>query len=149
MSSMHLAAGAVTIGQAASETGVSSKMIRHYESLGLLGGIARTDGGYRTYGASELHTLRFIRRARDLGFSIEEIRQLLSLWQDKQRASREVRQVAARHIAELEQRIAQLQAMRATLAALVDGCTGDDRPTCPILSDLAGEPCSSTEHHCH
>ncbi|HET7774685.1 MAG TPA: MerR family DNA-binding protein, partial [Burkholderiaceae bacterium] len=84
-----------------------------------------------------------------LGFSIEEIRQLLSLWQDKQRASREVRQVASRHVAELEQRIAQLQSMRETLVALMDGCSGDDRPTCPILSDLAGEPCSGAEHHCH
>lgn len=140
---------AVTIGRAAADTGVSAKMIRHYESLGLLGGIARTDGGYRTYGASELHTLRFIRRARDLGFSIEEIRQLLSLWQDKQRASREVRQVATKHVAELEQRIAQLQAMRETLVTLMHGCTGDDRPSCPILNDLAGESCASREHHCH
>ena len=128
----------VAIGQAAGRAGVSARMVRHYESLGLLAGVARTDSGYRQYTEADVHTLRFIRRARDLGFSMEEIAQLLGLWQDKERASAQVKQIAQRHIASLNQRIAAMQAMQRSLQALVGCCHGDERPDCPILDDLAG-----------
>jgi len=129
----------MNIGQAAAATGVTPKMIRHYESLGLLPAVARSDAGYRRYDERTLHTLRFIRRARDLGFSLDEIAQLLGLWVDPQRASAEVRRLAQRHVADLDERIARMQAMRRSLQQLVQGCHGDDRPDCPILDDLAGE----------
>lgn len=128
----------VTIGQAADLAGVSARMVRHYESLGLLGGVARTGSGYRQYTEAEVHQLRFIRRARDLGFSMEEIAQLLGLWQDKARASSQVKKIAQQHIANLGERIAALQAMQRSLQALVGCCHGDERPDCPILDDLAG-----------
>ena len=128
----------MNIGQAAQATGVTPKMIRHYESLGLLPAVARSDAGYRRYDERTLHTLRFIRRARDLGFSLEEIAQLLGLWADPQRASAEVRALAQRHVADLDERIARMQAMRRSLQQLVQCCHGDDRPDCPILDDLAG-----------
>ena len=128
----------LTIGDAARETGVSAKMIRHYESVGLLAQARRSDAGYRQYGEPDLHTLRFIRRARDLGFSIEQIRELLALWQDRRRPSRQVKAFALAHIAELEQKLQQIQAMKATLEHLVRGCNGDDRPDCPIIDGLAG-----------
>ena len=127
----------VAIGQAAERAGVSARMVRHYESLGLLAGVARTDSGYRQYTEADVHSLRFIRRARDLGFSMEEIAQLLSLWQDKARASSQVKQIAQRHIASLNERIAAMQAMQRSLQALVGCCHGDERPDCPILDDLA------------
>ena len=117
---------------------VSARMLRHYESLGLLTGVARPDSGYRQYTEADVHTLRFIRRARDLGFSMEEIAALLGLWQDKARASSQVKQIAQRHIASLSERIAAMQAMQRSLQALVGCCHGDDRPDCPILDDLAG-----------
>ena len=128
----------VAIGQAAKRAGVSARMVRHYESLGLLAGVARTDSGYRQYTEADVHTLRFIRRARDLGFSMEEIAQLLGLWQDKARASAQVKQIAQRHIQSLSERIAAMQAMQRSLQALVGCCHGDGRPDCPILDDLAG-----------
>ncbi len=127
----------VAIGQAAERAGVSARMVRHYESLGLLPPVARTDGGYRQYTEADVHTLRFIRRARDLGFSMDEIAQLLGLWQDKQRASAQVKQIAQKHIASLTERIAAMQAMQRSLQALVACCHGDERPDCPILDDLA------------
>jgi len=129
--------GPLNIGQAARQSGVSAKMVRHYESLGLLPAVHRTDAGYRQYGEREIHTLRFIRRARTLGFSMLEIAELLKLWQNQQRASADVKRIAQAHMADLERRIAEMQAMRATLAQLTRCCAGDQRPDCPILTGLA------------
>ena len=129
--------GLFNIGQAAGQSGVSAKMIRHYESLGLLPAVQRTDAGYRQYGDTQIHTLRFIRRARTLGFSMAEIGELLKLWQNQDRASADVKRIAQAHVADLERRIAGMQAMRQTLAQLAHCCAGDDRPDCPILSGLA------------
>ncbi|MEO5658540.1 MAG: Cu(I)-responsive transcriptional regulator [Polaromonas sp.] len=129
--------GPLNIGQAASQSGVSAKMVRHYEALGLLPGVHRTDAGYRQYGDTQIHTLRFIRRARTLGFSMAEIAELLKLWQNQQRASADVKRIALAHVADLERRIAEMQAMRQTLAQLAQCCQGDHRPDCPILSELA------------
>ena len=112
-------------------------MVRHYEALGLLPAVHRTDAGYRQYGGNEVHTLRFIRRARTLGFSMAEIAELLKLWQNQDRASADVKRIAEAHVADLERRIAEMQAMRQTLAQLAHCCAGDDRPDCPILSGLA------------
>jgi Cu(I)-responsive transcriptional regulator len=130
--------GLLTIGDAARLSGVSAKMVRHYESLGLLPTVTRTDAGYRLYGEREVHTLRFIRRARDLGFSMAEIAQLLRLWQNKRRSSADVRQIAQRHIDDLGRKLAGMEAMRRTLQHLVHCCHGDDRPDCPILEELEG-----------
>lgn len=124
------------IGTAATQAGISARMVRHYELLGLLPEVARTDSGYRQYAATDVHTLRFIRRCRDLGFSIEEIRQLLTLWRDKQRASAQVKRIAQAHIEQLNERIAAMQAMQRSLQNLVACCKGDERPDCPILDDL-------------
>ena len=129
----------VAIGQAAERAGVSARMVRHYEGLGLLAGVARTDSGYRQYAEADVHSLRFIRRARDLGFSMDEIAQLLGLWQDKARASSQVKQIAQKHIDNLAERIAAMQAMQRSLQTLVGCCHGDERPDCPILDDLAAE----------
>lgn len=126
------------IGDAAAASGVSAKMIRHYESIGLIHPADRTDGGYRCYGKEDVSVLRFIKRGRTLGFSIDEIRALLALWRDRARPSAEVKQVALARIAELDAKLAELQGMRDTLDHLVRHCRGDDRPTCPILEDLAG-----------
>ena len=131
----------MNIGEAAKASGVSAKMVRHYESIGLLAAPARTDAGYRVYGPREVHVLRFIRHSRDLGFSLEQIRALLGLWQDRARPSREVRALARTHLAELEAKLAELQAMKATLEQLVSSCHGDERPDCPILDSLgSGTP---------
>ncbi|MFT7724312.1 MAG: Cu(I)-responsive transcriptional regulator [Roseateles sp.] len=130
----------MNIGQAAAASGVSAKMIRHYESLGLFPQAARTEAGYRQYGDGEVATLRFIRQSRDLGFSLAQIRELLGLWQDRRRPSRQVKALAQAHIQELEAKLAELQAMKATLAHLVDCCHGDDRPDCPILASLEAPP---------
>lgn len=130
----------VTIGEAARATGVSAKMIRYYEETGLLGPAERTASGYRLYGARDLHALRFVRRARDLGFSIAEIAELLALWHDRSRASGAVKAVALAHVADLRRRIAELEAMARTLDHLAESCCGDERPDCPILDDLAGGP---------
>jgi Cu(I)-responsive transcriptional regulator len=128
----------VNIGDAARLSGVSPKMVRHYEGLGLLARVSRTDSGYRQYGAGDVHTLRFIKRARDLGFSMEEIAELLGLWQNRRRASASVRRIAQKHAADLAQRIAAMQEMQHTLQHLIHCCHGDDRPECPILDRLAG-----------
>ena len=130
-------AAPVAIGAAARASGVSAKMVRHYESLGLLGAVARTDAGYRQYTPADVHTLRFIKRARDLGFSMAEIAELVSLWHDRRRASADVKRIAQTHVAELEKRIQAMQDMRRTLQNLLHHCHGDERPDCPILDDLA------------
>ena len=127
----------MNIGEAAQSSGVTAKMIRHYKSIGLLRPAPRRANAYRDYGARDVHELRFIKRARRLGFSTGEIAALLALWRDRARPSREVRRIAERHVAELEARIADMQAMAKTLGALVEACCGDDRPDCPILDDLA------------
>ena len=134
----------MNIGQAAKASGVSAKMIRHYEEVGLLPPAARTGSGYRQYGDGEVHTLRFIRHARDLGFSIPEIGELVGLWQNRRRPSRQVKALAMAHIEELERKAQELLAMKATLEHLVHCCHGDDRPECPILESLAGEGSGST-----
>ncbi len=126
----------VTIAQASAITGVSAKMIRHYESIGLIKAPLRTENRYRHYSEAELHELGFIRRSRDLGFSFEDIRQLLSLWRDKARSSAEVKAIALRHVEELDQKAAALEAMSRTLKHLAASCHGDDRPDCPILDAL-------------
>jgi Cu(I)-responsive transcriptional regulator len=133
-------AGAVTIGEAASATGVSAKMIRYYEETGLLAPAERTPGGYRLYAPADLHALRFVRRARDLGFTLEDIRALLALWHDHSRASAQVRRLALDHVADLRGRIAALEGMARTLEDLAAHCGGDARPDCPILDDLAAGP---------
>ena len=127
----------MNIGEAAKSSGVSAKMIRHYESVGLFPEAHRTEGGYRQYAAVEVNTLRFIRQARDLGFSIEQIRELLGLWQDRKRPSRQVKALAMAHIQELDAKLHDLQAMKSTLAHLAHCCHGDDRPECPIIDALA------------
>ncbi|QNM95654.1 Cu(I)-responsive transcriptional regulator [Chitinimonas koreensis] len=127
----------MNIGEVAAASGVTAKMIRHYEGIGLLPESARSAAGYRQYGERDVHLLRFIRRARDLGFSLEQIALLLSLWQDRGRASADVKRLAEAHIAELDGKIRALTGMRDTLLALADGCCGDARPDCPILDELA------------
>lgn len=127
----------MNIGQAAKASGVSAKMIRYYESIALIPAGKRSDSGYRIYAENDLHTLRFVKRARLLGFSLEQIRDLLSLWQNKERASGDVKQIALGHVDELNQRIAELTEMRDTLQTLASCCHGDHRPDCPILQSLA------------
>ncbi len=129
----------MNIGQAAEQSGVSAKMIRYYEQIGLIVPPRRTDSNYRVYGEDEVHVLRFIRRARTLGFSVEETGTLLALWQDKTRASAEVKDIANSHISALETKIAELEGMVKTLKHLAHCCQGDNRPDCPILDDLAGK----------
>jgi len=128
----------MNIGEAARASGVSAKMIRHYEENGFIAKAARTASGYRTYGEADVHVLRFIRRSRDLGFSLQEIKGLLALWTNRRRASADVKRMVEKHVDDLERRIAELQAMRRTLAHLAHHCHGDKRPDCPILDDLAG-----------
>jgi MerR family copper efflux transcriptional regulator len=135
--------GLHNIGDASASTGVSPKMIRHYEQIGLLPGVGRTFAGYRLYAEVDLHRLRFIKRARDLGFSIRQIESLLGLWDDRSRASAEVKALAREHARALGEKIAQMQAMQRTLDALAMRCQGDDRPDCPILDDLAEEPAAT------
>jgi Cu(I)-responsive transcriptional regulator len=127
----------MNIGQAARVSGVSAKMIRYYEQIGLIPKAIRSDSGYRNYGPSDVHTLRFIRRARDLGFPVEQIAELLALWRDHDRASANVKAVALAHVAGLKVKIAELQAMARTLEHLASHCQGDGRPDCPIIEDLA------------
>lgn len=129
----------MNIGHAAKAAGLSAKMIRHYETVGLLAAPRRTDAGYRQYTEAELHTLRFIRHARDLGFSIKSIGELVNLWQNRRRPSRQVKLLAQAQIAELDQKARELLAMKATLERLVHCCHGDDRPECPILENLAAQ----------
>ncbi|CAN7665254.1 Cu(I)-responsive transcriptional regulator [Duganella sp. LjRoot269] len=127
----------MNIGQAATATGITAKMIRYYESINLIPPGRRSDSGYRIYGDNDLHALRFVKRARTLGFSLEQIRELLSLWQNKERASADVKTIAMGHVAQLNQRIAELTEMRDTLQTLASCCHGDNRPDCPILQSLA------------
>lgn len=130
----------MNIGEAARQSGVSAKMIRYYESIGLIEAPQRTQAQYRVYAGDDLHTLRFIRRARHLGFSLDETRALLALWRDKSRASADVKRLAMDHVRDLEAKAAELQAMANTLRHLAETCQGDGRPDCPILSDLAAPP---------
>lgn len=129
-----------TIGEAARRAGLPAKTIRYYESIGLIAPAGRTEAGYRLYDARAVRTLQFIHRARELGFSVAQVRELLALWQDRGRSSGDVKAVAQAHIADIDRRMQELQAMRDTLGDLVDRCRGDHRPDCPILADLAGEP---------
>lgn len=130
----------MNIGELARASGVSAKMVRHYEEIGLVPPARRSENGYRAYTAQDVHVLGFVRRARRLGFSIEQIRHLLALWRDQHRSSAEVKRVALAHVAELQQRIDELQAMSRTLQHLAAHCHGDGRPDCPILDDLSGAP---------
>jgi len=130
----------MNIGEAARASGMSAKTIRYYETVGLIATAERTGSGYRVYTQEDVHVLRFIKRARDLGFSIERIRRLLDLWQDKSRASRDVKRLALDHIAEIAARLAAMSAVRDTVQELADKCEGNDRPECPILRDLEGSP---------
>ena len=127
----------MNIGEVAAETGITSKSIRYYESIGLITAPQRSDGGYRRYSDKDVQTLHFVRRARGLGFSVGEVEELLSLYRDRHRASADVRAIAIKHIADLDKKVAELDGMRATLTHLVEKCHGDDRPDCPILDDFA------------
>lgn len=136
----------MNIGQAARRSGLSAKMIRYYEAIGLLRPALRSDSGYRIYQAQDLHSLAFIKRSRDLGFSLDEVARLLTLWQDRQRASADVKALAMQHIDALDRRIEELVSLRDTLGELVAHCHGDERPDCPILTDLAeGKGCCRGE----
>lgn len=126
------------IGKASKLSGISQRMIRHYEKIGLVKIAARRDSGYRDYDESDVHTLRFVGRARDLGFSIEEIRRLLELWQNRERASADVKALALARAADLKARVLELDEMRRTLEDLAERCHGDERPDCPILGGLEG-----------
>ena len=134
-----LADGLHNIGDAARLSGVSAKMIRHYEAIGLIPPASRTFAGYRIYSDKDLHRLRFIKRSRTLGFSVKQIEVLLGLWDDRERASAEVKRMAQAHADDLGHRIEEMQAMQRTLLELAHRCHGDDRPDCPILDDLAGQ----------
>jgi MerR family copper efflux transcriptional regulator len=137
----------MNIGQAAGASGVTAKMIRYYESIGLIRQSRRTDSGYRTYGENDLHMLRFIKRARKLGFSLEQIRELLSLWGDSGRASADVKAIAEAHVADLQKRILELTEMRDSLSELAHACLGDHRPDCPILVGLAAQSNHECDEH--
>ena len=128
------------IGDAAKRSGVPAKTIRYYESVGLIEPATRQDNGYRAYSETDIHTLRFINRARGLGFTVKDVAMLLALYRDSSRASADVKAVAARHVDRIDEKISELQSMRQTLLHLIDRCHGDDRPDCPILADLAGSP---------
>ena len=127
----------MNIGQAADASGVTAKMIRYYESIGLIATASRSDAGYRKYGDKEIQILRFIKRSRDLGFSLERIKTLLGLWEDRSRQSADVKTLARQYIQELDRDIAKLQSIRDQLQHLTDCCHGDSRPDCPIIDDLA------------
>ena len=129
----------LNIGEAAAASGVSAKMIRHYEAVGMLPPARRTESGYRTYDDADVHSLRFVRHARDHGFSIKEISELLSLWHNRRRPSKAVKALTSRHIADLDRKIRELEQMKRALQTLAERCAGDDRPHCPILEGLAGE----------
>jgi MerR family copper efflux transcriptional regulator len=131
----------VAIGIAARLSNVSAKMVRHYEGLGLLPPVARTDSGYRQYGEADVRTLQFIKRGRELGFSMTEIAELVGLWHNRTRASASVKRIAQQHVDDLAQRIEAMQSMQRTLVSLMTNCHGDERPDCPILDDLAGGCC--------
>ena len=132
-----LGQGLLDIGRASAQSGVSAKMIRHYEAIGLLKNVARTYANYRVYADRDVHTLRFIKSARTLGFSMDDIRELLALWQNKSRPSASVKRIAGDHMQDLKRRIVEMQSMVTTLEHLTHNCHGDGRPDCPILDDLA------------
>ncbi|WP_295811431.1 Cu(I)-responsive transcriptional regulator [uncultured Nitratireductor sp.] len=127
----------MNVGEAARHSGLPAKTIRYYEEIGLIAP-ERADNGYRDYSDEDLHFLTFLKRARGLGFAIEECRQLMALYRDRQRASQDVRRIAVSHVEAIDEKIAELHAMRATLTTLIDACRGDRRPDCPILNDIAG-----------
>lgn len=127
----------MNIGQASAASGVSTKMIRYYERTGLIDSAGRTAAGYRVYAKNDVHTLQFIRRARDLGFSVPQIENLLALWRNRDRSSADVKALALEHVEHLCAKVAEMEAMIATLRSLAETCTDDDRPDCPILKDLA------------
>jgi Cu(I)-responsive transcriptional regulator len=127
----------MNVGQAARASGLPAKTIRYYEEIGLIRP-ARAANGYRDYADEDIHRLAFLRRARGLGFSVEECRQLMALYRDKSRASHDVREMAIAHVAAIEEKVRELQSMRATLQKLIHACHGDERPDCPILDDIAG-----------
>jgi len=129
----------MNIGKAAAASGISAKMIRYYESIGLIPSALRTEAGYRDYSEEDVHTLRFLRRARDLGFSVEQMTELLALWRDRDRASADVKRVALQHVDDLERKARELCEMSRTLKHLADNCQGNARPNCPIINDLAEE----------
>lgn len=129
----------MNIGEAASASGVSAKMIRHYEGIGLLPPAGRTGAGYRQYADKDVSMLRFIRHSRDLGFPLDRIRELLDLWQDRKRSSRQVKSLAQAHLAQLDEKLKELGQMKATLEHLVACCHGDDRPDCPIIESLESD----------
>lgn len=135
----------MNIGEAAKASGISAKMIRHYESIGLIKPAKRSDANYRHYTMQDLDILRFIRRSRDLGFSLEQINTLLSLWREQSRSSAEVKKLAAQHLAELEEKMAALQEMSNRLRQLISQCPGNDDPACAIIETLAG---SDQQSHC-
>ena len=137
MTELDVNAGPFNIGEAAARSGVSAKMIRHYETLSLLPKVGRSASGYRQYSPREVHTLRFVRRARELGFSMVEIAALLKLWQNRRRASADVKRIALSHVADLDRRMSEMAAMKRTLETLAACCHGDERPDCPILDELA------------
>lgn len=132
----------VNIGRAATLSGISPKMLRHYETLGLLAPMPRTDSNYRQYSLADVHTLRFIRRSRDMGFGLDAITELVSLWHNRRRSSASVKRIAQKHLDELAQRIEALQAMQRTMGQLLRLCPGDERPDCPILDDLGQPACT-------
>lgn len=134
----------MNVGAAARRTGLPAKTIRYYEEIGLVSP-SRANNGYRDYSDEDVHFLTFLRRARGLGFSIEECRQLMMLYRDRQRASQDVREIAVTHVTAIDAKIAELQSMRATLNTLIHACHGDDRPECPILDDIAGLHTASPE----
>ena len=127
----------MNIGQAAKASGISAKMIRHYETIGLIEAADRTSSGYRVYTQNDVETLRFIRSSRDLGFQVEQIKELLALWRDRNRASADVKKVALQHVEDLEAKMKQLQNMADTLRHLAHNCQGNNRPDCPIIQELA------------
>ena len=129
----------MNIGAIAKRSGLPAKTIRYYESIGLIPPAVRSNGNYRTYSDRDLQILRFVQRARGLGFSVKDVGKLLALWQDRRRASAEVRRLAQDHLAEIDRKLEELKSMRRTLLHLIERCHGDDRPDCPILDDLAGE----------
>lgn len=129
----------MNIGQASKASGVSAKMIRYYESIDLIPRSARRESGYREYGPADIHRLAFVRRARDLGFSMDQIRELLRLWGDDRRSSAEVKAIVMQHVTELKQRASQLNEMAEALKHLASACEGDHRPECPIIKGLEGQ----------
>ncbi|MCW5696075.1 MAG: Cu(I)-responsive transcriptional regulator [Bauldia sp.] len=137
----------MNIGQAARASGISAKMIRYYESIRLIPSVVRSESGYRHYAEADIHRLRFVRRARDLGFPVEQIAALLRLWDDRSRASAEVKEIALGHVASLRDKARQLEEMAAALQHLAATCHGDDRPDCPIIEDLAGGAARGHQHH--